>query len=62
MNKRFVPMGIGILIVLIAALMMFCQERCFLGVDLESWPAALGIGGIGIIATSGYNLLEKKKQ
>ena len=62
-------MGIGILICLIAALMMFCQERCFLGVDLESWPAVLGIvgigimvGGIGIIATSGYNLLGKKKQ
>jgi len=53
---------------LIAALMMFCQERCFLGVDLESWPAVLGIvgigiivGGMGIIATSTTAGVKKKK-
>jgi len=61
MTKRFVLMGIGILICLIAALMMFCQERCFLGVDLESWPTVLGIVGIGIIATSTTTGVKKKK-
>jgi len=61
MTKRFVLMGIGILICLIAALMMFCQERCFLGVDLESWPAVLGIVGIGLIATSNITSVKKKK-
>jgi hypothetical protein len=67
MTKRFVLVGIGILICLIAALMMFCQERCFLGVDLESWPAVLGIvgiciivGGMGIIATSTTIGVKKK--
>jgi hypothetical protein len=29
---------------------MYCQERCFLRVDLELWPAVLGIIGIGLIA------------
>jgi Mn2+/Fe2+ NRAMP family transporter len=61
MTKRFVLMGIGMLICLIAALMMFCQERCFLGMDLESWPAVLGIVGIGIIATSNITSVKKKK-
>ena len=61
-------LGVGLIIVLLAALMMFCQERCFLGVDLEGWPAVLGIFGIGLIATSGsiatsqYLLLKGKKK
>ena len=41
---------LGVLVCLIAALMMYCQERCFLRVDLELWPAVLGIIGIGLIA------------
>ncbi len=45
--------GVGLAIVLLAALMMFCQERCFLGVDLEGWPIVFGIVGIGLIAASG---------
>jgi hypothetical protein len=53
MNK--IMFCIGIAIIAIAALMMFCQERCFLGVDLESWPAVLGIVGIVLIATSNYS-------
>jgi hypothetical protein len=39
-------------------LMMYCQERCFLGVDLESSSMVLGILGLGLIATSS---LHKKK-
>ena len=53
--------AVGLIIVLVAALMMFCQERCFLGVDLESWPAVLGILGIGLIATSNYHAYKSKK-
>jgi len=49
---------IGIVTIIIAALMMFCQERCFLGVDLESWPAVLGIIGIGFIGASRYRILK----
>jgi cytochrome bd-type quinol oxidase subunit 1 len=45
--------AVGLIIALVAALMEFCQERCFLRVDLESRPTVLGIVGIGIIATSG---------
>jgi hypothetical protein len=61
MNK--IILAVGLIIVLLAALMMFCQERCFLGVDLESWPAVLGILGIGLIATSNFfpPLKGKKK-
>ena len=61
MNK--IMLAVGILIVLVTALMMFCQERCFLQVDLESWPAVLGILGIGLIATSNFcpPLKAKKK-
>lgn len=43
---------IGIVIIIIAASMMFCQERCFLRVDLELWPAFLGIIGMVLISTS----------
>ena len=50
----------GLVIVLVAASMMFCQERCFLGVDLEMWPAVLGIIGIGIIGASSIPLTKKK--
>ena len=32
---------IGLMIVLVASLMMFCQERCFLRVDLGGWPIVL---------------------
>lgn len=59
MNK--IMFAVGLIIVLVAALMMFCQERCFLGVDLESWPAVLGILGIGLIATSNYHAYKSKK-
>jgi len=58
MNK--IMFAVGLIIVLVAALMMFCQERCFLGVDLELWPAVLGIIGIGLISTSNFVLLMKK--
>jgi hypothetical protein len=59
--------AVGIIIVLLSALMMFCQERCFLGVDLEGWPAVSGIVGIGLIAGSGsiatqYFILKGKKR
>ena len=53
--------AVGLIIVLLAALMVFCQERCFLGVDLEGWPMVLGIIGIGLIATSNYRLMKLKK-
>ncbi len=56
-KKMFVA---GLIISLLAALMMFCQERCFLGVDLQSWPTVLGIIGIGFIATSNYRPMKKK--
>jgi len=52
----------GLIIALVAALMMFCQERCFLGIDLEGWPTVLGIIGIGLIATSNYRLFMDKKK
>jgi hypothetical protein len=60
MNK--IMFAVGLIIVLVAALMMFCQERCFLGVDLESWPAVLGIIGIGFIGASQYRPLKSKKK
>jgi len=53
--------AVGLIIALLAALMEFCQERCFLGVDLEGWPMVLGIFGIGFIATSNYRLMKLKK-
>jgi len=43
---------VGLAIAIVAALMMYCQERCFLRVDLEFWPVVLGIFGIGLIASS----------
>jgi hypothetical protein len=58
MNK--IILVAGVLVVSVAAMMMFCQERCFLGVDLELWPAVLGIIGIGLISTSNFVLLMKK--
>jgi len=59
--------AVGIIIVLLSAVMMFCQERCFLGVDLEGWPAVSGIIGIGLIAVSGmtytqYSISKGKKR
>jgi hypothetical protein len=54
--------AVGLTIALLAALMEFCQERCFLGVDLEGWPMVLGIIGIGLIATSNYRPLKSKKK
>ena len=64
MNK--IIFGIGIVIIIIAALMMFCQERCFLGVDLESWPAVLGIIGIvimiGVMGSSQFIPMKQKKK
>jgi uncharacterized membrane protein len=53
---------VGLIIALLAALMVFCQERCFLRVDLEFWPMVLGIVGIGLIASSNYRLLKSKKK
>jgi len=52
----------GLIIALLAALMEFCQERCFLRVDLEGWPMVLGIVGIGLIATSQYCPLKGRKR
>ncbi|MCX6818829.1 MAG: hypothetical protein NT129_02415 [Candidatus Aenigmarchaeota archaeon] len=54
--------AVGLIIALLAALMEFCQERCFLRVDLEGWPMVLGIVGIGLIATSNYRSLKGKKK
>jgi protein-S-isoprenylcysteine O-methyltransferase Ste14 len=53
--------AVGLIIALLAALMEFCQEQCFLRVDLEFWPMVLGIVGIGLIATSQYRPLKSKK-
>jgi len=53
---------VGIVIIIIAALMMFCQERCFLKVDLELWPAVLGIIGIVLTSTSAVLGIFKKLQ
>jgi len=53
--------AVGLIIALLAALMEFCQERCFLRVDLEGWPMVLGIIGIGLIATSQYRPMKKKE-
>ena len=60
MNK--IMFAVGLITALVAALMMFCQEQCFLGVDLEFWPAVLGIVGIGLIATSNFLGLKSKKK
>ena len=49
----------GLTLAIIASLMTFCQERCFLGIDLESWPVVLGMLGIGLIATS--NIVKSKR-
>ena len=54
--------AVGLIIALVAALMVFCQERCFLGVDLEGWPMVLGIIGIGLIATSNFTPMKQKKK
>lgn len=54
--------AVGLIIALVAALMTFCQERCFLRVDLEGWPTVLGIIGISLIATSNFRLLKGKKK
>jgi len=60
-KENKVMFAVGLIIALVAALMMFCQERCFLGVDLEGCPMVLGIIGIGLIATSQYRPLKSKK-
>jgi hypothetical protein len=54
--------AVGLIVALLAALMEFCQERCFLGVDLEGWPMVLGIIGIGFIATSNFTPMKQKKK
>ncbi len=56
-----VMFAVGLIIALVAALMEFCQERCFLRVDLEGWPMVLGIIGIGLIATSQYRPMKQKE-
>ena len=58
MNK--IMLLVGLIVVVVAASMMFCQERCFLGTDLEMWPAVLGIVGIGIIGASSIPMAKKK--
>jgi hypothetical protein len=61
MNRRtcfMLQFVVGLAIAIAAALMMFCQERCFLGLDLEFWPIVLGIFGMGLIATSGVRPLH----
>ena len=60
MNK--IILATGIAVVALAASLMFCQERCFLGVDLELWPAALGMLGIGLISASNLVPLKGKKK
>jgi hypothetical protein len=57
-NWFMLQFAVGLALAITAALMMYCQERCFLGVDLESSPMVLGILGLGLIATSS---LHKKK-
>jgi hypothetical protein len=57
-NWLMLQFAVGLALAITAALMMYCQERCFLGVDLESWPMVLGIFGLSLIATSS---LHKKK-
>jgi riboflavin transporter FmnP len=51
-TRSMLQFAVGLAIAITAALMTFCQEHCFLGLDMESWPAVLGIFGIGVIATS----------
>jgi hypothetical protein len=61
MNRRtwfMLQFAVGLAIAIVAALMIFCQERCFLGLDLEFWPIVLAIFGIGLIATSRVRLLQ----
>ena len=60
MNK--IILATGIAVVALAASLMFCQERCFLGVDLQMWPAAIGILGIGMISASNFIPLKGKKK
>jgi hypothetical protein len=42
----------GLTLSVVVALMMFCQERCFVGVNLGFWPMVAAIFGIGLIAAS----------
>jgi hypothetical protein len=61
MNRRtwfMLQFTVGLAMAIVAALMMFCQERCFLGLNLEFWPIVLAIFGIGLIATSRVRLLQ----
>ena len=51
-SRQYILFASGVLVCLIAPFMMYCQERCFLRVDLELWPVVLWIIGIGLIATS----------
>ena len=60
MKINKVMLLIGIVIMIIAASMMFCQERCLLRVDLELWPAVLGIIGMVLISTSAVLGMFKK--
>ncbi len=65
LKRTYLPillLAAGLLVVSVAAMMMFCQERCFLGVDLELWPAVLGIVGICLISISNFSLLMKKSR
>jgi drug/metabolite transporter (DMT)-like permease len=61
-NRFMLQFAVGLALAITAALMMYCQERCFLRVDMESWPAVLGIFGIGIIGSSGLWLFQYEKK
>ncbi len=54
--------AVGLMIALVAALMEFCQERCFLRTDLELWPAVLGVIGISLIIVSNFCTSKGKKR
>jgi intracellular septation protein A len=49
---------VGLVIAIVGALMIFCQEYCFLRLDLEFWPIVLAIFGLSLIATSRVRLLH----
>jgi hypothetical protein len=60
MNK--ITFAVGLVLAIVVALMMYCQEDRFIGVDLEFWPMVLGIPGIRLIATSGMTALSHSQE
>jgi hypothetical protein len=61
-NGFMLQFAVGLALAITAALMMYCQERCLFKVDLELWPAVLGIFGIGIIGSSSLWLFQYEKK